>query len=86
MLTGFCDVDEPVAAPVNVHDQLVGLLVLKSVKLIQSPAQMLVDEVVKFATGWLPPHGGFGGLLTVIYDVFVSVSDPFAFVAVKDTV
>jgi len=79
MLTGFCDEDEPVAAPENVHDQLVGLFELWSVKLMQSPAQMLVDEAVKFATG-------AGQELTVIYDVFVSVPEPFAFVAVKDTV
>jgi len=51
MLVGFCIVDEPGVAPVNDQDQLVGLLVLKSVKLMQSPTQMLVDEAVKFATG-----------------------------------
>jgi len=43
----------------------------------------MVLSAKKFATGGKPTHGE---VLTVIWDVFVSVPEPFAFVAVKDTV
>jgi hypothetical protein len=42
MLVGFCTVDDPGVPPGNVHDQLVGELVLLSVKLIQVFLQKFV--------------------------------------------
>src|SRR4051812_29634302 len=51
MFVGFCTEEVPVDAPANVHDQEVGEPVLRSVKLMQVPGQMLVFEAVKFAVG-----------------------------------
>ena len=51
MLTGFWSVDVTVDEPEKNQNQLVGLLVLESVKLIQAPSQIVVLFAAKLATG-----------------------------------
>jgi hypothetical protein len=51
ILVGFCTVELVGVPPGNDHDQLVGLLVLLSVKLMQEFLQKVVALAVNAATG-----------------------------------
>ena len=51
MLMGFWSVDDEGVAPGNDQFQLMGLLVLKSVKPVHAPSQIVVSPEEKPATG-----------------------------------
>ncbi len=60
--------------PLKVHDHAIGPPVLASLKLTVSPSSIVVASAVNSAVG---------GSITVIYAVFVSVSEPALLVAVN---
>ena len=51
MTDGFCEEEEEGVPPVNVHDQEVGVFVLRSVNETEPPSQTVVGEPLNAATG-----------------------------------
>ena len=78
MLTGFLSVDDEGVAPGNNQLQLVGLLMLKSVKLAHTPSQITVLLEEKPAMGGSQER-------TVIKTGLLILSIPWLLTAVKLT-